>query len=406
MKILYVIHQFYPEFSSGTERFLSNLSSAMQRDGHAVHVVTYTFQDRDSRKNGDLLVRDFSYRGIPVTAVRHAKVPIDINTAWSGTAIAEFANNILNRVNSDVVHLAHPMRLGGFAGAARSHGLPYVLTLTDFWTICPKITLQTSAGNLCAGPHHGNECSRSCSELDQYAVRSRLRQTQKVLENAAAVVAPSRFVASLVHAEFPGIALRMIPHGVQRSAFVAVHKSYRQGDKLIFAYAGGLAPHKGVHLLISAFRMVDGSAELRIYGDHFQQPDYFRLLQETAGSDARIHFCGTYSNGQQDRIFQELDVLVIPSLSYETYSFTAHEALARGIPVIGARLGAIQEAVEDGSSGWTFSPGDTRDLKSKIENVVAKPEQLAEIKAKLATRMVPMVEEEAYLYQRIYREHI
>jgi glycosyltransferase involved in cell wall biosynthesis len=406
MKLLYVIHQFYPEFSSGTEKFLLNLSSAMQRDGHPVHVVTYTYQERDTRKHGDLLVREYSYRGIPVTSVRHAKIPIDINTAWSGPAIAEFANDVLGKNKPDMVHLAHPMRLGGFAEAAEKIGIPYILTLTDFWTICPKINLETSSGKLCAGPQRGDECSRSCPELEQEAVRTRLRQSSHMIENAKAVVAPSRFVASLFQAEFPRVKIAVIPHGIRPPRSLPPPRPYHTSDKLVFGYAGGLAPHKGVHVLISAFRAVTGTAELRIYGDHFQQPDYFALLKETAGGDTRIRFCGTYSNEQLDSIFQELDILVVPSVSYETYSLSTHEALARRIPVLGARLGAIHEAVQDGNSGWTFLPGDTRDLKRKIEELVARPEQLAEMKAKLATHITPMVEEEAYLYQRIYRQHL
>jgi len=402
MKLLYVIHQFYPEFSSGTEKFLLNLSSAMQREGHAVHVVTYTYQERDTRKRGDLLVREYSYRGIPVTSVRHAKIPIDINTAWSGPAIAEFAGNLLGRNKPDIVHLAHPMRLGGFAETAEKIGIPYILTLTDFWTICPKINLETSSGSLCAGPRRGDECSRSCPELEQEAVRTRLRQSGHVIENATAVVAPSRFVASLFQAEIPRLKIAVIPHGIRRPRSLPSPRPYHTFDKLVFGYAGGLAPHKGVHVLISAFRAVTGTAELRIYGDHFQQPDYFALLKETAGGDTRIRFCGTYSDEQLDSIFQELDILVVPSVSYETYSLSAHEALARGIPVIASAVGAIQETVQPGVCGFTVRPGDVGDLTRKLQSVMDNPEQLNALKAQISFRTFPMPEEEAYCYQRLY----
>jgi glycosyltransferase involved in cell wall biosynthesis len=37
---------------------------------------------------------------------------------------------------------------------------------------------------------------------------------------------------------------------------------------------------------------------------------------------------------------------------------TALEAMARGIPVVSARVGALPEVVEHGVSGWLFDAGD------------------------------------------------
>lgn len=406
MKLLYVIHQFYPEFSSGTEKFLFNLCSSLQRDGHAVHVVTYTFQEQDAKSEGDLQVRGYVYKGIPVTTVRHIKVPIDINTAWAGPEVAEFAANFLRKLRPDLVHVAHPMRLGAFADPARELGIPYIITLTDFWTICPKITLQATSGNLCAGPKNGNECARLCLELDHRCVRARLDQTRRTFEKAGSVVVPSRFVGSVFHAEFPELKIRVIPHGIRRPDVAPAAKTYRAGDRLIFGYAGGFASHKGMHILLSAFRKLNGRAELRIYGSHFQQPDYLRLLQQIADQDSRIRFCGSYSDHELDITFQNLDVLVVPSVCYETYSFSVHEALSRGIPVIASQLGAIDEAVQDGVSGFLVRPGDIDDLRRKLEQVLVEPEQLNDLKARLASYTAPLLEEEAYLYERVYRSVI
>ena len=402
MKLLYIVHQFYPETVSGTERFLFNLCSGLQRDGHSVQVVTYGFQERQSRRENDLLVREYLYNSIPVTAIRHAKVPINIHSAWSGPEIAEFAENWVRRRRPDLVHIVHPMRLGGFAEAAMKAAIPYGLTLTDFWTICPKITLQTSSGSLCRGPRGGDECARWCPELDQQFVRSRLHRSKRVLEGAKFVAVPSRFVASVVQAEFPELSVRVIPHGVRRTRSPVVNKKYRGGEKVLLAYTGGLAPHKAVHILVAAFRQLKGDAELRIYGSHSEQPDYLELLQKLAAEDPRIRFCGSYSSDQLDAVLQEIDLLVVPSVWYETYSFSAHEALTRGIPVVGSRLGAIGEAVEHGVSGFMFSPGNIEDLRAVLQRVVDNPAQLNEIKARLATRISPMLEEEAYLYQHLY----
>ena len=46
----------------------------------------------------------------------------------------------------------------------------------------------------------------------------------------------------------------------------------------------------------------------------------------------RVH--GRYSYTELEKIFNETDVLVAPSIWYETFGFTALEALSYGVPVI------------------------------------------------------------------------
>ena len=41
-------------------------------------------------------------------------------------------------------------------------------------------------------------------------------------------------------------------------------------------------------------------------------------------------------------MYNEIDVLVIPSLWYETYVLVKHEAFIREIPVIAADIGALE----------------------------------------------------------------
>src|SRR5512138_1655254 len=116
MKILYAIHQFYPETNSGTERFLLNLATSVQRTGHRADIVTYSFENKSLfRRSGDLLVREYFYKNLLVTGIRHFRVPFDLNTTANDPAIFQFASNMLVSGDYNLVHLAHPMRVMGFA---------------------------------------------------------------------------------------------------------------------------------------------------------------------------------------------------------------------------------------------------------------------------------------------------
>jgi glycosyltransferase involved in cell wall biosynthesis len=405
MKILYIVHQFYPESSSGTERFLLNLASAMQRRGHHADIVTYSFDHKSSfRTAGGLLVKEYMYKGISVTAIRHDRVPIDINTNTGDSAILAFADDLLVRSGYDLLHIVHPMRLTSFCAAARKLGIPYLLTATDFWTICPKIILRTSFETLCTGPEEGNICAQLCPELNQGRLKLRLEILREVLDGAKVVISPSDFAARMVQKEFKHLQVSIVPHGLKLSEMKSNSKTYDHESKVIFAYCGGLAQHKGVHLLLSAFRsMKVENAEMHIYGAASpSDKDYARLLRNIADQDERIRFCGAYKEEDVGSVLQAIDVLVIPSLSYETHSFTLHEALACHVPVITSAIGVLDEKVKEGSIGAKFAFGNECDLTSKMKFFAENPQVLNFLKTNLKKIVVPLVEEEAYLYERIY----
>jgi glycosyltransferase involved in cell wall biosynthesis len=409
MDIIYAIHQFYPDSFSGTERFLLQLASSIRRSGHHPRVLTYSLGDiQATRMVGKLMVKEYDYHGIAVTAVRHRKVPIDVNTSLQDPSILSFAGEYLGRNRCDLLHIAHPMRLAPVAAAAAQLSIPYVVTLTDFWVICPKVNLRTSFDTLCVGPEGGETCARLCPELHPDFVKSRLECSRELLAGAQYVVAPSRFLAAIFKRELPDLQVSIIPHGLRLGAFNSNRRTYNDTSRLIFAYCGGLAPNKGVHILLQAFRsLVSANVELRVYGAASEhQEDYERLLRDIAATDKRITLFGRYDESDINEILQSVDVVIIPSLCYESHSFTLHEALASNVPIIGSDVGSLNEKIAGAGAGFTFRMGDQEDLESKLAFIADNPAILNEIKRAMETVVLPLAEEEAYLYERIYQSAV
>jgi glycosyltransferase involved in cell wall biosynthesis len=406
MRILYVVHQFYPQSSSGTEQFLLHLASSMQRSGHHVDIVAYSFSERSEfRPCGSLFAKHYQYKGISIIGLRHDRIPIDINTSLEDSAVLSFAREVVgNRSRGyDLVHIAHPMRLASFAMAAGQAGIPYVVTLTDFWMICPKINLYTSFNTQCWGPAGGKTCLQWCPELQPEFVQSRLKATREILHGANAIVVPSRLVAGMFRKEFPELSASIIPHGLPVDRFTTNPRMHT--EKIVFAYCGGLSAHKGVHVLIAAFRSLEElNVELRIYGASGRDVIDERTVRNAAGQDDRIKFCGRYQEEEIGKIFQAIDALIIPSLCYESYSFALHEALASRLPVIASAVPCLDEKISDSAAGLTFRAGDADDLASKLRLVVSDRRMLDKIKENMKRGAVSRLEEEAYLYERIYRE--
>ena len=134
MKILFTLHQFFPNHYTGTERLVLNLSKQMQRMGHSVKVLTYGVTESNGfKKRGDFLIKEYEFQGIPVTSIRHEIIPDDIGFAVFDDAMAEVLENLFSSEVFDIIHICHPMRAGSIIKVANNRGIPTVLTLTDFW---------------------------------------------------------------------------------------------------------------------------------------------------------------------------------------------------------------------------------------------------------------------------------
>jgi glycosyltransferase involved in cell wall biosynthesis len=405
MKIVYLVHQFYPEYYTGTEKFVLNLATMMQKAGNRVKVITYSFYEDSSydRRRGEILCKEFLYKGIPVLAIKHKRPPDDLHHAIGNTALAEIADHLIKAEQPDMVHIGHTMRVGALVQALKPRGIPYILTLTDFFLGCPKVNLIPSRQPLCNGPERGEACGKLCPELPSDYIQQRLESGKNILFNARMLVAPSAFVAGVFMREFPGLEVKVVHHGLSFERLKRNQRTYANGDCIVFCYAGSFNPHKGTHVLVEAFtRLNPSNALLKIYGSG---PDesYVKSLTSMAATNGNIEFCGVYPESQTGEVLSNVDVVVVPSLCYENYPMTLHEALACNIPVIATKLGGMAEKIKDGFNGFLFKMGDSRQLQTVLEAIVNDPAVLNPLKRNINSMMIQGVEQEAYTYARAYR---
>ena len=350
-------------------------------------------------------MRTFHHEAIPVTAIRHKRIPGDLNTSLSDHDMRRVAKEVIRHADPDIIHVGHAMRVHEFVDAAIQLGVPYVVTLTDFFFLCPKFVLLTTAGHLCAGPEAGTACAQYCPELPSSFVASRLSAAKRLLDHAAAVFSPSQFVRQVFAKEFHGLGIEVLGHGLNQGNLRLNQRRYGTGDKITFCYAGSLNHHKGVHLLLEAFKRLEStSAELLLYGSGTDRI-YRRQIEAQAAADQRVRFMGTFAEVEVGDILRRVDVLVLPSLWYENHPLILVEALACNVPVVTADAGGMAERIENGYNGYTFRLGDGADLQRVMESIVDNPSVLNELKRNIKQSLVPTVEQEGYVYERAYRRY-
>jgi len=144
-------------------------------------------------------------------------------------------------------------------------------------------------------------------------------------------------------------------------------------------YAGGLAPEKGVDLLLAACAgWPAGRWALQIAGEGPERAHLGKLAAQLGIAD-RVQFLGYRPSTALPAIYRGWDVLVLPSRSrpnwVEQFGRVLIEAMACGVPVIGAATGEIPNVI--GDAGLTFPEGDIAALRAALAALAANPTRRA-----------------------------
>jgi glycosyltransferase involved in cell wall biosynthesis len=406
MRILFIVHQYIPEFAAGTELITSNLAKAAQAVGHQVDVLTCSLLSRDKWSGLDVNgMRIYSSDGVSIhatvgedrSALSHLGFESD---TMSETQVAAFLDS---RPAYDVVHVTHSMRMLEAIELIQRRGIPYVLTLTDFYLLCYRINLVQLSGALCSGPAGGSECAKRCftPDLDYDRLTARQRRMTQILQGAASVNACSDYVAQLVRQEHPLLEIRVIGHGIDLLKFDYSLRR-RSGEEIVFGYVGTISDAKGVRVLVDAFaRASPCNARLELVGPAYEA-DLVDTLRRIAEDNPRITIRDAVHSREVPATMSGFDVLCLPSLVPESFSLVLYEAFAAGVPCIVSDLGSPARVVRDAGCGETVAPGDVKAWSEAITRMSGQPQLIDDWREKLP--LPRRLEEEGFLYSRIYRQ--
>jgi glycosyltransferase involved in cell wall biosynthesis len=327
--------------------------------------------------------------------------------------------------------------LGGHViHTAHEFGVPVVLTLTEYFFLCPRLNLMHADSRLCVGPESDEKCARCLLEekrrygllrqhapalLDAYwsiaspqknaALASQLARVTARRENLRAalaavdrVICPSRFIMEK-HAEF-GVDTRnfvMIRHGLDKPDEAAPQPAPPGKPCLRIGYTGQIKVHKGIDLLVNAVRaLLDAGqpVELQIWGKPDDQAAYARNLVNQTRAYPSIQWRGAFDGSRVWDVLAGMDVLVVPSRWYENCPTVILEAFKMGLPVVATALGGMAELVQPGVNGLHFRLNDASDLRAQLERLLTEPDLLEWLRAG-----IPDVKSAGEEVSQIYREY-
>ncbi|MFA6383764.1 MAG: glycosyltransferase, partial [Candidatus Omnitrophota bacterium] len=326
---------------------------------------------------------------------------------------------ILDDSAPEIVHIQSLLYLSsGIVAEAKQRGIPVLFTLNDYWLMCPQGQRFRNDQTVCrdAGPRECACCvgyqlgirknvSLAYSFIRRYfpecflpivknmymAAASRIflnnakrrefisdrrAHMNRICSDIDCFIAPSHFIKrAFLEFGIPGDKITRMSYGFDRAKFEGLTKT--ASPVVRFGFIGNIMPSKGLHVLIESFKGIPGDrACLKIYGAAYSYKSalggYARMVKSLAGR-GNIAFMGPFDNSRIREVFENIDVLVVPSIWQENSPLVIQEAFLSRTSVIASRTGGIPELITDGVDGFLVEAGNAGDLRRSIINMISLP---------------------------------
>lgn len=298
----------------------------------------------------------------------------------------------------DVVHVAGAAPFGARAIEALD-GLPLVVDAHDFWPICPQRDLLRRPRQESCGEHYPYRGCGACAGI------ARLREAEDrlpLLRAARAVVAHSSFGRVRLNA---GLSrpIEMIGYGVDTSHFrpdppapltVAAAEMLRDRGRPRAIWMGPPTLARGAdHLLdlLVALHSRLPEVELVVAGRDPSNPDAGEVLQIEArglGLEKNLRLMPRLALTELPAVVASAGVAVAPVPGPDPGGLFLLQALACGVPIVTAPLGAAQEIVRDVAHGYLAPPNDIAAFASAAVRILLEPERRAAMSARARAEAV------------------
>lgn len=378
MKVLHYALGFPPYRSGGLTKFCVDLMEQQAKEGHTVAMLWpgkmgfMSSKVNIKKHRVEHLKEQYiqSYEVINPLPISFDEGIADIGT-FTKDAYTEVYGEFLDDFCPDIIHIHTLMGLHrSFLVAARNKKIRTVFTAHDFFPICPKVTMFRH-GAICSCVHTCEECGRCNATAlginkikilqspiyrklkdsvivkklrkrhrDDYLSESSASETIKAVGSASDYKKLRNYYYSLLKL----IDLIHYNSSVTKNVYESVfqlsntcivnithsdikdnrkNKSFTS-NKMRIRYLGPQSGAKGYYLLKQALDELWEKKQNFCLDVHFTPIEMAPYI--------KVHDRYTYS--ELNNIFDDTDVLVAPSIWYETFGFTVLEAISYGVPVV------------------------------------------------------------------------
>lgn len=365
MKILLASDTYYPHVN-GASYFTQRLAHALAERGHEVAVIapSQTAAHADGMHGK---VRVFSIRSFPVFFYPGFRFVLPGTIQWR-------IRDILRGFRPDVVHIQMHFPVSrATVGAARRLGIPAVGTnhfmpenLIHYFHLPPAIArvMQTLAW----------------------------RDAARVYRKTRGASAPTRTAAAMLE-RWIGTPVRTISNGIDLKRFnppndpAPARTRYSLPDKPILLSVGRLDKEKNIDVTLRAVALARPHADFHfVVAGNGAERSALEALAQRLGISAHVTFTGFVPDDMLPSLYAAAACFANAGTA-ELQSIVAMEAMATGLPVLGARAVALPELIRNQENGFLFRPGNATELARQLVKLFTH----AELRAAMGRRSLEVI---------------
>ncbi|MDP8264564.1 MAG: lipopolysaccharide heptosyltransferase II [Candidatus Aceula lacicola] len=331
MRILQILPELHV---GGVETGTVDLSRYLVEHGHQSFVVS----------NGGDLVSD-----LEKTGGKHFKLPVHKKNLWTAIYSIKKLKEIFVEEKIDLVHVRS--RVPGWIAywACRKTGTPFLTT--------------------CHGHYSKHLFSR-------------------VMGWSKFVIVPSQVIGQHMIQDF-GVSsesIRCIPRSVDLRKFNIPHKSISGGSEYVVSIVGRITPLKGhEYFLKSMARVVRHFPYIKIWiiGDAPAKKQSYKeglvALTRRLGLSDHVEFLGNRRDIPE--LLSKTDVLVLSTVTQESFGRVIVEAQAAGVPVVATKVGGVVEIIDHEKTGLLVLPRHPEEMADAVVRLLENKELSAQFVA-------------------------
>ena len=287
-----------------------------------------------------------------------------------------------------IVHFRHWLGTAPeIVQTAKEAGAKVIVSLHDFYSVCPALNLLDASGACCFGDceSHASAIEGDCSAIESWPgqaigvtlwrdyVHTWRARVRAAFAQADAFVTTAHSAQEIIGRTQPEIAqrLRIIEHGRDFTAGSPTDLASLQPARFVFL--GEATFVKGADFVVELARLAQEKGlpwEFHFVGKTFiEVPSLPNVIAH--GAYERDALASTL-----ERIKPTL--ILLPSRFPETYCHTLTEAWACGLPVLAHRIGALKERVEAHGGGWLADGFDATTWIALLSQILSSPDDWAQ----------------------------
>ena len=347
MKILVLNYEF-PPVGGGGGKVSEDICRMLAQKGHQIRVQTSYVKGlpKYEQRDGYQIFRSFTFRKyLDHCSVYEMAAYIVTNFFPALWLTITWKPDVMH------VHFAVPTGIIGWLINFIT-GTPYILTV------------------------HAGDVPGGTPDQTDHLFRVIKPFTNPIWKYAAAITAVSNHIRTLALKAYH-VPIKTIPNGVELKKCIQSHLYTHNPPRLVFA--GRFNPEKNLLFLIDVLARVRNCKwEMDMLGDGRLMEDIKKRINKY-NLENRIHLHGWVDSNRVDKLINQSDILLLPSLS-EGFPVVGVKALGHGLAILGSKIGGISDLVIDGQNGFLCPVNDFNSFEQALRSMLLSKKKLIHMK--------------------------